>query len=123
MSNIFTLNPTITEEQAKAKKALQYQALEEIKTAMQESHFDKNNSVWRGGEYNNSSYGYGVENFGEWDWDTNSDGEQEEFLGASEACFIDDIMQQFNVKYPTLDCGWQEDSAKMITVYVGSRKL
>lgn len=123
MSMIFSLNPVITEQERKAQKTLQRQALEEIKASIQESSFDKNNSIWKGGEYSNDSYGYGVENFGEWHSDITHDGGEEEFLRADEVCFLEDLIQQFNKKYPTLDCGWQEDSAKMITIYVGSRKL
>lgn len=106
----------------KASKSLMKRAIEEIKAVMQDSRFDSNNSIWHGGEYIGNSYGYGVENYGEWEADTaDNEGNQEDFLGSSEVSFIDDVMEQFNSKYPTLNCHWQEDSANMISVFVGSK--
>lgn len=125
MSIIFiTENPIMTNEAIKAQKSLMKRVLDEIKNDMQASHFDSNNSVWNGGEYTDGSCGYGVENYGEWAADVIDDnGNQEYFLRADEVCFIDKLMQEYNVKYTTLNCVWQEDSANMITIMVGAKTI
>ena len=118
-----TENPIMTDEIIKANQSLMKQALDEIKDQMQASSFDRNNSIWRGGNYSDGSYGYGVESFGEWQLDCSCEGNEEEFLCNDEVCYIDELMDKYNKKYPTLSCVWQEDSAKMITIIVGIKPI
>ena len=118
-----TENPIMTDEIIKANQSLMKQALEEIKDEMQASSLDRNNSIWHGGNYSDGSYGYGVENFGEWQLDcADEEGNEQEFLCDSEVCYIDDLMNKYNKKYPSLSCVWQEDSAKMITIMVQAKR-
>ena len=120
---LVTTNPSLSEDVLVAQKNSIKSVMQEIKSTMQASGFDTNNSEWLECEYQNNSYGYTVRNFGTWEAFSFKDEAEDLVLCNDHATYLDNLIWSLNEKHSSIVSGWQEDTTKTIVISLSHKRV